>query len=114
MLPTVAVSAWPKHAIYPAEIDGRPVQSYFDWVRITYAITLVNHPCISIPCGLDRNGIPFGLQLVGPRGRDAFLLRVAMALEGVLERDPVTSRPLLDLDWLQRQVPEDPLAKAVT
>jgi Asp-tRNA(Asn)/Glu-tRNA(Gln) amidotransferase A subunit family amidase len=114
VLPTVAVSAWPKHAIYPAAVDGSSVRSYFDWVRITYAITLVNHPCISIPCGLDRHGIPFGLQLVAPRGRDAFLLRVAMALERVLKRDPATRRPVPDLDWLARQPVEDPLAKAVS
>ena len=113
LLPTVAVSAWPKHAIYPAVIDGRAVQSYFDWVRITYAITLINHPCISIPCGRDPNGIPFGLQLVAPRGRDAWLLRVAMALEDLFERDPVTRRPVPNVDWLRDQVADDPLAKPV-
>ena len=113
VLPTVAVSAWPKHAIYPAEIDGRAVQSYFDWVRVTYAITLINHPCISIPCGKDRHGIPFGLQLVAPRGRDAWLLNVAIALEDVLARDPVTRRPIPDLEWLASQRADDPLATPV-
>jgi Asp-tRNA(Asn)/Glu-tRNA(Gln) amidotransferase A subunit family amidase len=107
------VSAWPKHAIYPAEIDGRAVQSYFDWVRVTYAITLINHPCISIPCGKDRHGIPFGLQLVAPRGRDAWLLNVAIALEDVLARDPVTRRPIPDLEWLASQRADDPLATPV-
>ena len=114
VLPTVAVSAWPKHAIYPSAIDGRAVESYFDWVRITYAITLVNHPCISIPCGRDANGVPFGLQLVAPRGRDAWLLRVAMALEAMLERDATMRRPLPDVDALARQLPADPLAVAVS
>jgi amidase len=113
VLPTVAVSAWPKHAIYPAAIDGRAVQSYFDWVRITYAITLINHPCISIPCGRDRHGIPFGLQLVAPRGRDAWLLKVAIALEHLFARDPVTQRPVPDLEWLANQPAEDPLATPV-
>ena len=113
VLPTVAVSAWPKHAIYPAQIDGRPVQSYFDWVRITYAITLINHPCISIPCGRDPQGIPFGLQLVAPRGRDAWLLRVAIALEALFARDPVMQRPVPHLEWLASQRAEDPLGVPV-
>jgi len=63
--------------------------NYFDWVRLTYAITLLNHPAISIPCGVDERGLPVGLQLVAPRGKDAFLLRAAMALEAVLEPRPV-------------------------
>lgn len=113
VLPTVAVSAWPKHAIYPAVIDGKPVASYFDWVRITYAITLVNHPCISIPCGRDAQGIPFGLQLVAPRGRDAWLLRVAMALETLLERDATMRRPRPNIEWLERLTPTDPLGQRV-
>jgi len=113
VLPTVAVSAWPKHAIYPAQIDGRAVQGYFDWVRVTYAITLINHPCISIPCGRDGNGIPFGLQLVAPRGRDAWLLKVAIALEELFTRDPVTQRPVPDLEWLATQRAEDPLGRPV-
>jgi Asp-tRNA(Asn)/Glu-tRNA(Gln) amidotransferase A subunit family amidase len=113
LLPTVAVSAWPKHEIYPATIDGRRVASYFDWVRITYAITLVNHPCISIPCGLDAHGIPFGLQIVARRNEDAFLLRAAMAIEAVLDRSPATRRPRPDLDWLASQKAEDPLARPV-
>ena len=114
ILPTVAVSAWPKHDIYPAEIDGRRVKSYFDWVRITYAITLINHPCISIPCGLDEHGIPFGLQLVAPKGQDLFLMRAAMALEDVMKDDPSMRRPVPDLEWLARQPVEDPLASPVT
>ena len=113
ILPTVAVSAWPKHEIYPATIDGRPVTSYFDWVRITYAITLINHPCISIPCGVDEHGIPFGLQLVAGRGRDAFLMQVSLALEEAMRGDATMTRPLPDIEWLARQPVEDPLAKPV-
>jgi Asp-tRNA(Asn)/Glu-tRNA(Gln) amidotransferase A subunit family amidase len=113
VLPTVAVSAWPKHAIYPATIDGHRVANHFDWVRITYAITLINHPCISIPCGVDAHGIPFGLQLVAPRGKDRFLLQVAMALEDLMRDDPLMRRPVPDLNWLASQPPEDPLATPV-
>lgn len=113
LLPTVAVSAWPKHTIYPPMIDGAPVANYFDWVRITYAITLLNLPCISIPCGLDPEGIPFGLQIVAPRNRDAFLLRAALAIESVLERHQGTKRPRPDIARLAAVVPDDPLGQPV-
>jgi Asp-tRNA(Asn)/Glu-tRNA(Gln) amidotransferase A subunit family amidase len=75
---------------------------------MTYGITVLNHPAISIPCGLDDRGLPFGLQLVAPRGKDAFLLQAAMALEAVLE-----PRPVPDIRKLAALPPEDPLARPV-
>jgi Asp-tRNA(Asn)/Glu-tRNA(Gln) amidotransferase A subunit family amidase len=106
--PTCAVSPWPKHEIYPKRVAGRETANYFDWVRMTYGITLLNHPSISIPCGLDASGLPFGLQLVAPRGKDAFLFQAAMALEAVLE-----PRPVPDLRRLAAMPPENPLERPV-
>jgi len=34
-------------------------------------------PAMSVPCGLDRNGLPLGLQIVGKPGDDRTVLRVA-------------------------------------
>lgn len=106
--PTCSVSPWPKHEIFPRRVAGRETPNYFDWVRMTYAITTLNHPAISIPCGVDERGLPFGLQLVAPRGKDAFLLQAAMALEAVLE-----PRPVPDIRKLAALPPEDPLAQPV-
>ncbi len=52
----------------------------------------VGHPAISLPVGLDRAGMPFGLQIVGPRGGDAKVLAVAAALERELAGDARTAR----------------------
>jgi amidase len=106
--PTCSVSPWPKHEIYPRRVAGRETPNYFDWVRMTYAITLINHPAISIPCGVDEHGLPFGLQVVAPRGKDAFLLQAAMALEKVIE-----PRPVPDIKKLAAMPAEDPLARPV-
>lgn len=114
VLPTVSVRPWPKHEIYPARVAARPTSNYLDWVRMTYAITLLNQPCISIPCGVDAQGFPFGLQLVARRGQDAFLMRAAVAIESLLLRDPETARPLVDIGWLAAQPASNPLATPVT
>jgi Asp-tRNA(Asn)/Glu-tRNA(Gln) amidotransferase A subunit family amidase len=113
VLPTVSVRPWPKHEIYPASVAGHPTSNYLDWVRMTYGITLLNHPCISIPCGTDAQGFPFGLQLVARRGADAFLMRAAIALEELLARDPETARPRPDIDRLAAVPVTDPLARPV-
>ena len=95
--PTVGVSPWPKHEVYPAKVNGKPMANYFEYVGLTYGITLLNHPAISIPCGVDHAGMPFGIQLVGRRNEDLKLMHVACALEEVLARNPLTARPVPDI-----------------
>ncbi len=99
--PAVTLSPRPWTELYPAEIDGRPTRTYFHWLGLAYAPTVVGHPALSLPVGLDRNGLPFGLQIVGPRGGDAKVLAVAAALERLLAGDPRTARPVPDLARLK-------------
>ena len=89
---TISPRAWSE--LYPAEIDGKPTRTYFHWLALAYAVTLAGHPAVSLPVGLDRNGMPFGLQIVGPRGGDAYVLSVAAALEDMLAGDVRTARPV--------------------
>ena len=49
--------------------------------------------------------MPFGLQIVGPRGGDAFVLAVAAALEATLAGDARTARPVPDLAGLRAAPP---------
>ncbi|KFC71586.1 putative amidase [Bosea sp. LC85] len=100
--PAVTLSPRPWSELYPAEIDGKATRTYFHWLALAYAATVVGHPAISLPVGLDRNGMPFGLQIVGPRGGDAKVLAVAAALERVLAGDPRTARPVPDIAALAK------------
>jgi len=100
--PAITISPRPWTELYPAEIDGRATASYFHWLALAYAVTVVGHPAISLPVGLDSAGMPFGLQIVGARGADAKVLAVAAALERELARDPRTCRPHPDIAALRR------------
>jgi Asp-tRNA(Asn)/Glu-tRNA(Gln) amidotransferase A subunit family amidase len=53
-------------------------------LRLTQLFNLTGHPAVSIPCGRTADGLPCGLQIVGPRGRTEDLLGVAAALEPLL------------------------------
>ena len=97
----MTTSPRPWKELYPAEIDGRKTRTYFHWLALAYYVTLAGHPAISLPVGLDRNGMPFGLQIVGPRGGDAYLLAVAASLERLLAGDARTARPIPDLQRLR-------------
>lgn len=103
--PAVTLSPRPWTELFPAEIDGKATRTYFHWLALAYAVTVVGHPAISLPVGLDRNGMPFGLQIVGPRGGDAKVLAVAAALEAALAGDPLTARPVPDLARLAKARP---------
>ncbi len=105
LTPTITVSPRSWRELYPAVIDGTPTRTYFHWLAMAYAVTLVGHPALSLPVGRDCNGMPFGLQIVGPRGGDALVLRVAAELEALLAGDPRTARPTPDLAVLTTAPP---------
>jgi amidase len=103
--PTITLSPRLWSELFPAEIDGRPTKSYFHWLALAYGVTLAGHPALSLPVGVDEQGLPFGLQIVGPRGGDAIVLGVAAALEGAFANDPDLRRPTPDLARLEAAPP---------
>ncbi len=84
---------------YVEEVEGTRFDSYFDWIAITYAITLTSCPAVSVPAGFTEAGLPVGLQIVGPpRGEAetltaAALLDDASGLSKLLPIDPLFSAP---------------------
>jgi aspartyl-tRNA(Asn)/glutamyl-tRNA(Gln) amidotransferase subunit A len=54
-------------------------------LRLTRPANLTGFPAISIPCGFTREGLPVGLQLLGPRWGEARLLTIALAYEEATE-----------------------------
>ncbi len=103
--PAITISPRSWRELYPAEIDGKRTRTYFHWLALAYAVTLTGHPALSLPVGLDHAGMPFGLQIVGPRGGDALVLSVAAELERLLAGDPRTARPVPDLARLRAAPP---------
>jgi Asp-tRNA(Asn)/Glu-tRNA(Gln) amidotransferase A subunit family amidase len=103
--PAITLSPRPWAELYPTEIDGVPTKSYFHWLALAYAVTLSGHPALSLPLGLDEQGLPFGLQIVGPRGGDAIVLSVAAALEAAFAGDAELRRPIPDLARLAAAPP---------
>ena len=85
--PTVAVSPFPVEQRFPTEIAGEKLTTYIDWMFLTFVVTLVGCPAVSLPCGLTTDALPVGLQLVGRPHSDADLLSAALLLEQALGFD---------------------------
>lgn len=98
--PAAAVSPFPHAQLFVDEIDGERMPTYMRWLALAYAPTMALCCACAIPCGRDDNGLPFGIQIVGPRGSDLRVLRIAAALEAAMAGDPETARPLPDLKKL--------------
>ena len=69
----------------PELLDAR-AQQLFPYTRIVNA---AGRPAISLPVGRDAHGLPIGIQLVGQRGHDQTLLRVAERIADPFVRAPV-------------------------
>ncbi|MBP32565.1 MAG: amidase [Methylobacterium sp.] len=82
--PTVATTPFLVEQRFPTEINGQVLTSYIDWMYLTFVLTLLGCPVISVPVGKTKSGLPVGLQLMGrPRG-DFELLGYARTLEQVV------------------------------
>ena len=77
--PTMAVPPHPDAEI-PTEIGGVSIPMKHG-TSLTWPFNLTGNPVASIPSGLTKNGLPTGIQIVGPRFRDDIVLAVAGALE---------------------------------
>ena len=106
LAPTTPVSPFPWTQPYLAEMDGKPMKNYYHWLGLTYVITLTTNPAVSLPCGTDHKGMPFGMQVIGPFRGDRALLGAAHAMEQAFSANPALRRPLPDLGNLRNPVPE--------
>ena len=106
LAPTTPVSPFPWTQLYLAELEGETLKNYYHWLALTYFVTLVTNPAIALPCGVDDQGMPFGLQVVGRFGGDLELLDAAEALERAFCGIPGLSRPLPEVAALSTPRPE--------
>jgi amidase len=81
VLPVSQVPPFDAGVEYPTEVAGRAMATYLDWMESCWCITVTGGPAISVPCGFTDDGLPVGLQIVGRRGDDLGVLRLAHAFE---------------------------------
>ncbi len=79
--PVVQVLPFPADQRHPAEVAGEPVTTYIDWMKSCWYVSAAGLPAVSVPFGFTDDGLPVGLQVIGPHGGDWNVLQLAHAIE---------------------------------
>ncbi|NYF97919.1 amidase [Janibacter cremeus] len=81
VLPVSQVPPFPADQEYPADINGQVQETYLDWMRSAFLITVTGCPAMSVPAGFTAQGWPVGLQIVTSANSERRLLSIAHAYE---------------------------------
>lgn len=88
LTPTVPIQ--PPRLGEAAQVAGDPKdQSLYTLIRFTVLLNVTSYPGISVPSGLDDDGLPTGLQIMARPGEDYALLDIARRIEDVLGPMPL-------------------------
>ncbi len=96
--PTFAIPAFPAEwgMADPLEVDGQPVEDWWDVVMTIPFNVLSRCPVMSVPSGRSAEGVPTGVSIVGRTYDDVSVFRIAAALERVEPwLDSPSTRPSL-------------------
>lgn len=78
LTPTLPIPAFKVGVDVP---DLSTQKRWVDWTPFAYPFNLTRQPAATIPCGVTQDGLPVGLQIVGPLYREDLVLRACRAWE---------------------------------
>jgi amidase len=85
LLPVSQVPPFPVEQEYPTEVAGEVQPDYLGWMRSAYLVSATGHPALSVPGGFTPDGLPVGLQIVGPHRGELAVLQAGHAFEQATE-----------------------------
>jgi aspartyl-tRNA(Asn)/glutamyl-tRNA(Gln) amidotransferase subunit A len=82
LAPSLPIPAFGTDVTGPDRIDGTPIDPFFDdWCLLALPANLTGQPACAVPTGLSPDGLPVGMQVMGPRWSDSRVLAVAQRHE---------------------------------
>lgn len=91
IVPTAQLFPFAAEQRWPRAIAGRTLQTYHEWMKIAFFITMTGCPVLAAPAGFSDQGLPMGIQIVGRNRGELDCLQLGSAYEAAM--DPAFRRP---------------------
>ena len=80
-LPSAQIFPFDAKLDWPHQIGDRVMDTYHRWMEVVIGPTMAGLPTLSVPAGFNADGLPIGLQLIGPPRADFSVLQLGHAYE---------------------------------
>jgi amidase len=81
VLPAAQVFPFDAALDWPRAVGGRAMDTYHRWMQAVVPATMAGLPALAAPAGFGSNGLPAGLQIIGPAQADLAVLQVGHAYD---------------------------------
>ena len=81
ILPAGQVFPFDASMDWPKAIAGKSMDTYHRWMEVMIPITMAAAPALAVPAGFSAQGLPMGLQIMGPNQSELALLQLAAAYD---------------------------------
>jgi amidase len=81
LLPSAQVFPFDARVVWPKSVNGVAMDTYHRWMEVVVPASLAGLPALNVPVGFNPEGLPMGLQLIGPPNGDFACLQLAHAYE---------------------------------
>jgi amidase len=95
VLPTAQVFPFPVDIHWPDMIAGKKMATYHEWMKGTLLVTMSGCPSLAVPAGFSAEGLPIGIQIIGPNRAELDCLSLGYAYEAVTNWTNARPPPLL-------------------
>jgi amidase len=82
--PAASVLPWPNEIGDVNAIDGVGLETPIDYLAVTFIVSLVGFPVLTLPAPRGARELPFGIQIVAPPGCESRLFAFGRAIESEL------------------------------
>ncbi|PPQ19590.1 glutamyl-tRNA amidotransferase [Bradyrhizobium sp. AC87j1] len=82
--PAASVFPWPNEISDVTAIDGVALETPIDYLAVTFIVSLVGFPVLTLPVRRGENELPFGIQIIAPPGCESRLFAFGRAIENEL------------------------------
>jgi amidase len=81
VMPATQVFPFDATLDWPHAIGDREMDTYHRWMEVVIAATMASLPALCAPAGFGANGLPAGVQIIGPAQMDLAVLQMGLAYD---------------------------------